>query len=434
MWIPKRPSRAAAWFGLVLSSMAAPVWGEEARDSGLGQAPAALLLAQNVNGRQEGLERLAPALAFPVAPPAPLGAPRSLDELPSCPPPSHATTSSLELSVDIGAAGPPAQRDDLESLALCAGGPAREPSAPDYDFRLQEGELGGAGVLIMQGVSKQPPAWFAGVRARENVVYRGRSLVYSEPNGPAVAVGNVATRAPSWSAAAQLGGVQISNWPADGEALPEGQFGYSSTLGRLNNMDSASSSGAVDYGASAGSGSLRYGLTPALTLESHFQTAPSLNARGLGTTYVAGSAGTIQVGATQSSFDAANAWRYRFGYNVELANTLKLGFSNEQVGAGFGDLTSYSNGGIGARQSRNTFSAGLPFESLGTLTGTYSGVRENASTSEQRLGLEHSMQLAPRVQFSVGGDRDIVTGDYGMRAKVSMPVDTFFSGKWFQTR
>ncbi|MCK3156812.1 hypothetical protein MZH04_28500, partial [Escherichia coli] len=74
------------------------------------------------------------------------------------------------------------------------------------------------------------------------------------------------------------------------------------------------------------------------------------------TTYSAGDYGTFQAGATQSSFDAASAWRYRFGYNVDVADAVNLGYTNEQIGAGFGDLSTYSGGVAAAPQTRNTLS------------------------------------------------------------------------------
>ena len=134
-----------------------------------------------------------------------------------------------------------------------------------------------------------------------------------------------------------------------------------------------------------GSGTVRYGLTPALTVEGQMQSAPTLTTRGMGTTYQAGDYGTIQAGATQSSFDAVNAWRYRFGYNVDVSENLNLGYTNEQIGAGFGDLSSYGGGGVGTAQTRNTLSAGVPIHGWGTLSGTYSGLREGTTLSSQRV-------------------------------------------------
>lgn len=160
------------------------------------------------------------------------------------------------------------------------------------------------------------------------------------------------------------------------------------------------------------------------------QSAPSLTTRGMGTTYAAGDYGTFRAGATQSTFDAASAWRYRFDYNVAVADAVNLGYSNEQVGAGYGDLSSYSGGGVSAAHTRNTLSAGVPITGWGVLSGTYSGLREGSELAEQRVGLSHSMFVAPKVKLAVGADRDIISGNYEWRANLSMPVDTFMRGTW----
>ncbi|MBB1597932.1 fimbrial protein [Achromobacter sp. UMC46] len=307
-----------------------------------------------------------------------------------------------------------------------------EESTPDYSFALEDGDLSRIPVVVISGVSRPTRPWFASVSGQDGLRYGGdRNWVYRNTIGPSVTVGNINANAPAWGSSAPVGGLQIANWAGSSATVPEGSFGYSSSLGKLNRMDPAASSGAVDYGASVGSGSVRYGVTPALTLEGQMQSAPSLTTRGMGTTYAAGEYGTFQAGATQSSFDAANAWRYRIGYSVDVTDAVNLGFTNEQIGAGFGDLSTYSGGVASAPQSRNTLTAGVPITGWGTLSGTYSGLHEGSTLAEQRVGLTHSMFVAPKVRLAVGADRDIISGNYEWRANLSMPVDTFMRGTWF---
>ena len=83
-----------------------------------------------------------------------------------------------------------------------------------------------------------------------------------------------------------------------------------------------------------------------------------------------------------------------------------------------------------ASQTRNTLSAGVPISGWGTLSGTYSGLHEGSVLAEQRVGLSHSMFVAPKVKLAVGADRDIISGNYEWRANLSMPVDTFMRGTW----
>ncbi|MGE8590177.1 MAG: fimbrial protein, partial [Alcaligenes sp.] len=276
----------------------------------------------------------------------------------------------------------------------CDNAPAAvaEESTPDYSFALEDSDIPRVPVVVISGVSRPSRPWFASVSGQDGLRYGGdRNWVYRNTSGPSLSVGNINANAPVWGSSAPVGGLQISNWAGSAATVPEGSFGYSSSVGKLNRMDPTARSGAVDYGASVGSGSVRYGLTPALTLEGQMQSAPALTTRGMGTTYAAGEYGTFQAGATQSSFDASNAWRYRVGYNVDVADLVNLGYTNEQIGAGFGDLSTYSGGVASAAQTRNTLSAGIPITGWGTFSGTYSGLHEGSTLAEQRVGLSHSM-------------------------------------------
>lgn len=309
---------------------------------------------------------------------------------------------------------------------------AADPSdTPEYAFGLESGDIPRVPVVVISGVSRPTRPWFSSVSGQDGLRYGGdRNWVYRNTTGPSFSVGNINANAPTWGSSAPVGGLQISNLQSTTAPLAEGSFGYSSSLGRLNRMDPTATSGAVDYGASVGNSTVRYGLTPVLTLEGQMQSAPALTTRGMGTTYSAGDYGTFQAGATQSSFDAASAWRYRFGYNVDVADAVNLGYTNEQIGAGFGDLSTYSGGVAAAPQTRNTLSAGVPISGWGTLSGTYSGLHEGSVLAEQRVGLSHSMFVAPKVKLAVGADRDIISGNYEWRANLSMPVDTFMRGTW----
>lgn len=384
-----------------------------------------------------GIGVLAPVQPIPVRP-APSIASRAV---PLDPTPCDLQTS--EPAMDTSVAGGGAEAIPGTGSALSGDAPAgplgcddtqaatAPPDAPSYAFDLESGDIPRVPVVVISGVSRPTRPWFASVRGQDGLRYGGdRNWIYRNTGGPSFAVGNISANAPTWGSSAPVGGLQISNLQSATAPLAEGAFGYSSSLGRLNRMDPSATSGAVDYGASVGNSTVRYGLTPVLTLEGQMQSAPSLTTRGMGTTYTAGDYGTFQAGATQSSFDAASAWRYRFGYSVDVADAVNLGYTNEQIGAGFGDLSTYSGGVAAAPQTRNTLTAGVPITGWGTLSGTYSGLHEGSALAEQRFGLSHSMFVAPKVKLAVGADRDIISGNYEWRANLSMPVDTFMRGTW----
>ncbi|ANY18412.1 fimbrial protein [Bordetella pseudohinzii] len=303
--------------------------------------------------------------------------------------------------------------------------------SPSYALDLERNELARTRPVLNQSVILPRPRLFSAINARPSLSYGDRNWLYRSAEGPSVGIGNLTAKAPAWGASAPLGGVQVSDQFDSASNIGAGKLGYSSSVGRLNLMDPAATEGAMDYGAAAGSGTLRYGLTSAMTLEGQVQTTRGLTARGLGTRYNAGEIGTFEAGVTQSSFDSVNAWRYRFGYNVTMADAVQLGVTGEDIGAGFGDLSSYSAGAAATRQMRSTLSAGVPLRGMGTLSGTYSSdVMGRGDPNDRRVGLEHSMELAPTVRFALGADRDLLSGDYEWKARLSMPVDTFMRGHW----
>ena len=139
--------------------------------------------------------------------------------------------------------------------------------APSYSFDLESGDIPRVPVVVISGVSRPSRPWFASVSGQDGLRYGGdRNWIYRNTGGPSFAVGNISANAPTWGSSAPVGGLQISNLQSTTAPLAEGTFGYSSSLGRLNRMDPSATSGAVDYGASVGNSTVRYGLTPVLTL------------------------------------------------------------------------------------------------------------------------------------------------------------------------
>ena len=131
------------------------------------------------------------------------------------------------------------------------------------------------------------------------------------------------------------------------------------------------------------------------------------------------------MGATESEYESRSATRTRLGYSVAIADAVDVGYTNEQIGAGYNDLADFRSGAAATDQVRDTFSAGIPLGRLGTLTGTYAGLRGQTGMVERRVGLAHKVSLSRTVGLGLTADRDTISGDYAMRMNLSMPVDTF---------
>ncbi|ARP80350.1 hypothetical protein CAL12_05550 [Bordetella genomosp. 8] len=404
-----------------------------------------VLLAQA--GR--GLGVLAPALPMPVKPQAPVGvtaellpcsvpeasaeaaAPAAADPAGSAPARDAASGLPPASNEATAASSPDAQAGDDMPASVMEGCPV-VPTAASEAADATAGGLDLDYVPLPPGSTPvkwgrplgTPKPWFSSVTPEGGMQLGDRSLTYRSVDGPSVSLGSLTPFAPAWSSAATIGGVQVSNLSASSDStVPEGKLGYSSVWGRINNTDPAMTAGGVQYGVPAGSNAVRYGLTPDVTLEGQVQSARALTTTGLGTTYSMGEWGTLQGGATQSHFDAAQGWRYNLGYNVKVFDTVRLGYGNELTSSGYGDLSTYQDGTTATSQFRNTFSAGVPISGWGELSGTYSGLRDTSGEMlERRYGISQSMMLSPNVRLAVGADHDVITGDYGVNMQLTMPL------------
>jgi hypothetical protein len=244
-------------------------------------------------------------------------------------------------------------------------------------------------------------------------------------DGQTVAVGALDTNAPSWSSGVQIGGLQISSWPTGANAvMPDGEFGFSSTVGGLASSTSTATSGS--YATSAGSSSVRYGLTSDLTVESQVQNATSMNLVGVGGLYSLGRYGMVSAGHAQSRYSQDQGHRVSLGYRYD-AHAFSLNFRNDLSSPGFADLSAYNDGTTANQRLSNSVRADVPVSGFGTISGTFVGLRDGSSTSN-RVGVLQQVAVSRDVNLGLGADRDINSGDVTMHMNVTMPVELFVGG------
>lgn len=244
-------------------------------------------------------------------------------------------------------------------------------------------------------------------------------------DGQTVSVGALDTNAPSWGSGVQLGGLQISSWPTGSNAvMPDGEFGFSSTVGGLASSASTSTSGS--YATSAGASSVRYGLTSDLTVESQVQNATSMNLVGVGGLYSLGRFGTVSAGHAQSRYSEDQGHRVSLGYRYH-AQSFSLNFRNDLSSPGFADLSAYHDGTTANQRLSNSVRADVPVSGFGTFSGTFVGLRDGSSTSN-RIGVLQQVKVGRDVNLGLGADRDVHSGEVSMHMNVTMPVELFVGG------
>ncbi|CAM3831197.1 hypothetical protein EV679_3083 [Kerstersia gyiorum] len=247
--------------------------------------------------------------------------------------------------------------------------------------------------------------------------------IYRGSEGPDVAFGVLPGSGLKISGSAPIAGVRLqSGGMEDAALLDSGVVGYSSAVGWLDYSPWTAGTGAVEYGVSAGQTAVRYGWRPDLTLEGQVQTAAKMRNVGLGGVYSLGEWGRLRAGAAHSRYENVEGSRYNLGYVVSLYDWLEVGYRAEYAMSGYSDLSRYASGPLSQARVQGTLETGVPLAGWGTISGTYSDVRYG-NTTVQRMGIAHSLALRRNVQLKWEADRDIVSGDYGMRLNLSLPVN-----------
>ncbi|MGO3741502.1 hypothetical protein [Kerstersia sp.] len=245
--------------------------------------------------------------------------------------------------------------------------------------------------------------------------------VYRGADGPDLAFGVLPGSGLKLSGSAPLAGVRLQSGRMDGVLAP-GAVGYSSAVGWLDYSPWSAGAGAVEYGVSAGQTAVRYGWQNDLTLEGQVQTAAKMRNVGLGGVYSLGEWGRLRAGAAHSRHESVEGSRYNLGYVVNVYDWLEVGYRAEYAMSGYSDLSRYATGPLAQPRMQGTLETGVPLAGWGTISGTYSDMR-SGNTTVQRMGIAHRLALRRNVQLKWEADRDIVSGDYGMRLNLSMPVN-----------
>ncbi len=245
------------------------------------------------------------------------------------------------------------------------------------------------------------------------------SWAFTGDLGADISVGSQEVGKPEWARGAKLGGVNIADaQPHASNAEPT--WNYSVTLGALDGAPSGDS-GDLAYGAGAGYASLSYGLSQALTLESQVEVAPSLVSTGLGGE-LRTSWGAWSAGVARASGSLYKGWRYQTAYTVDVLDNLQLTWLNEAMTAGFSDLSSYENGPSSGGANRQKWSATIPAGRWGDISGSYESLSPATGDSQRSFGLTQQFWYSPNLQIGLSAKREIVSGDYDVGIRFSVPV------------
>lgn len=234
-------------------------------------------------------------------------------------------------------------------------------------------------------------------------------------------LGNSEPTVSSWGGSVRMSGIALTHALTAGRAL-EDQWQYGVRVGALNYSSAPGQEGGLDYGPGATDVLLRYGVDPDLTLESQLQWAPDMVTMGLGGQYSAGLLGAWRMQVARATHDLYQGWRYRLGYDVTALDGIQFSWLNESRSGGFSDLQRYAGFALDSGRRSNLWKATVPLGRWGKISGSYEEIRAASQPLKQHIGIAQQFWYSPNLRVSLRAQREQLSGDYGLRVQLSMPI------------
>ena len=176
------------------------------------------------------------------------------------------------------------------------------------------------------------------------------------------------------------------------------------------------------YGPGVTSGSLRYGLTNSLTLESHLEASDSLTLGGLGGTLKLGNFGVLNSAVSQSQFDGRSGRQASLGYQY---STQRFSFAYQRLQrfADYADLSVIDTDYISLSQRSEQVTLALNLDRFGSLGAGYFDVVAADASRTRLLNLSWSTPLWFNSSLYVSANRDLDDSNWAMQAQIVVPFD-----------
>lgn len=196
-------------------------------------------------------------------------------------------------------------------------------------------------------------------------------------------------------------------------------FYASSELLRAGLTDYAVSFGALrrdygienfSYGRFAASGSLRHGVTNAVTLEAHGELASmrsgSFGLFGLGTTMSIGTLGTVNGSVSSSVNTDMRGWQYTFGYRYANRG-VNFAYQGARSTKHFYSLGTIDLGQQTAQANSDIVTAGISSARMGSLSIGYVRAQPLHEVAARFLTASYVRQLPGGLNLRIGASRDL---------------------------
>ncbi|WP_374439715.1 fimbria/pilus outer membrane usher protein [Pseudomonas panipatensis] len=218
------------------------------------------------------------------------------------------------------------------------------------------------------------------------------------------------------------------------DLLRPGLADFSAALGSLRRNYGLSS---FDYGPGAASASLRYGMTPWFTLESHAEGAAELALGGLGGLLRLGNLGVLSGAVGRSRLRGTEGEQLSLGYQYS-APRFNLSLLRTQRNAGYADLALYDqyqrapplpgspragHGSASLSRSSTQATLSVSLQRWGSLGGGYFDVEAGDGSRTRLLNLSWSRSLWGNASLHLSATQQIGAGGWSSAAQLVVPFD-----------
>ena len=176
------------------------------------------------------------------------------------------------------------------------------------------------------------------------------------------------------------------------------------------------------YGPGVTSGSLRYGLSNSLTLESHLEASDSLALGGVGANFKLGNFGVLNSAVSQSRFDGRGGRQASLGYQYS-AQRFSFAYQRLQRFADYADLSVIDADYISLSRRSEQVTLALNLDRFGSLGAGYFDVLAADASRTRLLNLSWSTPLWFNSSLYVSANRDLDDSNWAMQAQIVVPFN-----------
>jgi outer membrane usher protein len=180
------------------------------------------------------------------------------------------------------------------------------------------------------------------------------------------------------------------------------------------------------YGPGVASGTFRYGLSDAFTVEAHAEAARDLSLGGVGGNLRLGNFGVLNTAVSQSQFDGGSGQQVSLGYQYS-SQRYSLSYQRVERRDQYADLTLVDTPYASLSKRSEQVTLSLNLNEYGSLGVGYFDVQATDDSRTRLLNLTWSKSLWYNTSFYLSANREIGDSNWAVQGQLIIPFDVYGS-------